>query len=325
MGGNYGDCGPYHGWVIAVPESGGAERTYAADGMPGQREGAVWMGGAAPEVDHAGDIWVAVGNGSATSPRGPYDGSDAVIELSAALAPIQSFAPARWAADNASDLDLGSSAPALLADGLVVQAGKSGTGYLLNGAALGGIGGQRTALDGVCSDDVSGGTAVDGTTVYEPCLAGLVALSVGAGGSTLSLAWQSPVGAGPPVEAGGLVWTIGHDGVLYGLSPANGAVAVRQPLGSEANHFPTPAVGAGLLLAPTSDQVLAFAGPAAPTAATTTTGGPPSSRPAAPPAAAAAAGPSAATVVGVAGAVVVAGAAVALGLAWRRRRRPGGP
>ncbi|HUE60667.1 MAG TPA: PQQ-binding-like beta-propeller repeat protein, partial [Acidimicrobiales bacterium] len=25
LGGNYGDCGSYHGWIIAVPEAGGAQ------------------------------------------------------------------------------------------------------------------------------------------------------------------------------------------------------------------------------------------------------------------------------------------------------------
>src|ERR1700727_589453 len=47
-------------------------------------------------------------------------------------------------------------------------------------------------------------------------------------------------------------------------------------MGSQANHFPTPAVGDGLLLAPTSNQVIAFAGSAG-------LPGPPSPPPAAPP------------------------------------------
>ena len=44
FGGNYGDCGDYRGWVVAVPEAGGSRPTFAVDGAAGQRQGAVWMG-----------------------------------------------------------------------------------------------------------------------------------------------------------------------------------------------------------------------------------------------------------------------------------------
>jgi hypothetical protein len=63
--------------------------------------------------------------------------------------------------------------------------------------------------------------------------------------------------------AGGLVWTIDpNNGKLYGLNPANGNASQTFSIGSEANHFPTPAVADGLLLAATSNQVHAFDGPA---------------------------------------------------------------
>ena len=71
FGGNYGDCSSYHGWVEAVPEGGGSADTFGIDGGAGQREGAVWMGGAAPVVDGSGNIWVAVGNGSEDAAGSP--------------------------------------------------------------------------------------------------------------------------------------------------------------------------------------------------------------------------------------------------------------
>ena len=55
-------------------------------------DGAVWMGGAAPEVDAAGNIWAATGNGSSDT---PYDGSDSVIELSSQLALQAALRPER--------------------------------------------------------------------------------------------------------------------------------------------------------------------------------------------------------------------------------------
>ena len=48
FGGNAGDCGTYHGWVVAIPEDGGTQLSYEVDKASGQREGAIWMGGAAP-------------------------------------------------------------------------------------------------------------------------------------------------------------------------------------------------------------------------------------------------------------------------------------
>ena len=145
FGGNYGDCSTYRGWVVGTDEDGGPPVDFGVDTGPGQSQGAVWMGGAAPAVDAKGDLWVGVGNGSVTSAGQPYDHSDSVLELDPALRLVQFFAPSRWASDNASDLDL-SMAPALLGDGQVVIAGKAGIAYLLDGARLGGIGGQQASL-----------------------------------------------------------------------------------------------------------------------------------------------------------------------------------
>ena len=101
FGGNYGDCGPYRGRVVAVPEGGGRPEDFTVDARGGEREGAVWMGGAAPVVNAEGDVLVSVGNGSATSSQGPYDHSDSVLELSPSMHLMQYFAPTTWPQDNA--------------------------------------------------------------------------------------------------------------------------------------------------------------------------------------------------------------------------------
>jgi outer membrane protein assembly factor BamB len=141
-GGNFGDCSTYHGWVMSVPEAGGPPAAFAVDSGAGESQGAVWMGGAAPAVDANGNIWVTAGNGSVFSGSHAYDDSDSVLELSPSLALEQYFAPSSWPSDNAQDLDM-STGVALLADGQVVAASKSRIVYLLNGASLGGIGGQE--------------------------------------------------------------------------------------------------------------------------------------------------------------------------------------
>lgn len=257
FGGNYGDCQRYHGWVVSAPETGGAATDYAVDSGPGESKGAIWMGGAAPVVDSAGNIWVEAGNGSVTSPDAPYDNSDSVLELSPALALLQYFAPSSWASQNARDLDL-ATAPALLDDGEVVAAGKEGTAYLLEGAHLGGIGGEQSSLTEACAQDIDGGSAIVGTTVYLPCLSGPVAMRSSASPAGLRLLWQAAAGGGPPIVAAGLVWSIGQNGILYGLSPATGSVIEQADIGEPANHFPTPSIGDGLLLAASSTEVVAF-------------------------------------------------------------------
>ncbi|HLX88979.1 MAG TPA: PQQ-binding-like beta-propeller repeat protein [Acidimicrobiales bacterium] len=261
FGGNAGDCGTYHGWVEAVPESGGSARFYEVDAGAGEREGALWMGGAAPEVDASGNIWAAAGNGSNTSSSDPYDFSDSVFELSPSLGLDQYFAPTAWYSDNAGDADLGSTAPALLSNGTVVQVGKSQTAYLLNQAHLGGIGGQLTSVS-ACGSDADGGEAVSGTTVYVACRSGVEAFATAPSPPSLSVSWHSSAGdTDPPIVAGGLVWSIGG-GFLYGLDPSTGAQSQKLSIGANSNSFPTPSVGDGLLLAPSSTQVHAFSGSA---------------------------------------------------------------
>jgi outer membrane protein assembly factor BamB len=269
-GGNYGDCSTYHGWVLSVPEAGGATAAFAVDSAAGESQGAVWMGGASPVVDASGNIWVTVGNGSVYSSSHAYDDSDSVLELSPSLTLEQYFAPSSWPSDNAHDLDI-STAPALLADGQVVAAGKARIVYLLNGSSLGGIGGQQAQLRAACGDDIDGGVAVVDSTVYLPCLSGPIAVQVSDSPAGLHLLWSASVGGGPPVVAAGLVWTIGSDGVLYGLNPSSGAVQEHAAIGVPANHFPTPSFGAGLLIAPSADRVVAFSASSAPAPTTTTT------------------------------------------------------
>jgi len=267
-GGNYGDCSTYRGWVISVPETGGTPAEFAVDSASGESQGAIWMGGAAPVVDPQGDIWVEAGNGSVYSSSHAYDDSDSVLELSPSLTLLQYFAPSSWPTNNAHDLDM-STAPALLADGQVVGAGKARIVYLLNGSSLGGIGGQQASLGDACGDDIDGGVAVEGTTVYLPCLSGTIAVQASSAPARLHLLWSSSVGGGPPIVAAGLIWTIGQNGDLYGLDATTGAVEEHTSVGAEANHFPTPAVGAGLLLAPVADRVVAFSAPSAGASTTT--------------------------------------------------------
>jgi outer membrane protein assembly factor BamB len=257
MGGNDGDCSTYRGRVISVSETGATPVIFTIDSRAGDSQGAVWMGGAAPAVNASSDVWVSVGNGSVYSSSQPYDDSDSALELTPAMRLRQFFAPTVWPQDNSSDFDM-STVPVLLSDGQVVLAGKSPRVYLLNGGHLGGIGHPESITTGVCGNDIDGGSAVVGTTVYLPCVDGPAAVRVTKSPSSLRVLWNASVGGGPPIYAAGLVWTIGQDGILFGLNPATGAVHQQASIGAVANHFPTPSVGDSLLLAPSANHVVAF-------------------------------------------------------------------
>jgi hypothetical protein len=194
---------------------------------------------------------------------------------------LQYFAPSDWPVNNSRDLDM-STEPVLLPGGRVLIAGKSRIAYLLNGAHLGGIGGQLASLGPACTQDVDGGEASAGTTVYLPCTAGVVAVRATASPPGLRLLWKTGTGGGPPIVAAGLVWTMSQEGTLYGLDPRTGQIRQQAATGTVANHFPTPGVGAGLLLAPAAERVVAFRASGDPASRSSTApAGQPSTAPAA--------------------------------------------
>ena len=318
FGGNDGDCSTYKGRVVAVNEAGGSPVAFTVDAAAGENQGAIWMGGAAPVINSSGNVLVGVGNGSVSSARHAYDNSDSVLELTPSLKLVQFFAPTSWPTDNAHDTDF-SIAPVLLPNGRVLISGKSRIAFLLDGARLGGIGGQLAKLGTGCSSDIDGGSAVVGTTVYLPCLSGVVAVQAKAAPVGLRLLWSAGTPGGPPIAAAGLIWTIGRNGKLYGLNPATGTVRQRASIGIPANHFPTPSVGDGLLLAPAANRIVAFAVTSAGASTTTgtTTTATAGHDPAGPSATAQGTGLSA---VGVGG-IVVGGLVIAGAIGWLLRRR----
>jgi|HubBroStandDraft_6_1064221.scaffolds.fasta_scaffold07148_4 outer membrane protein assembly factor BamB len=252
FGGHFGDCGAYIGSVVSVPASGlGSIRSYL---VPTAKEGGIWASGG-PVVGPDGTIYVSIGNGAESSAA--YDGSDSVTALTPQLARTGIFAPADWRQLSATDQDLGSSSPALLSDGRILQVGKDGVGYLLNAARLGGISGQL-ASGHVCS--AFGGPAVLGTVVYEPCLDGVTAVDTA--GGRVTVRWHSPAGAGgSPVLGGGAVWVVSPDsGRLYELAPATGAVRQQISLGGALPHFASPSLSGGLVLIGTLTGVIAVTG-----------------------------------------------------------------
>ncbi|HVS29649.1 MAG TPA: PQQ-binding-like beta-propeller repeat protein [Solirubrobacteraceae bacterium] len=248
FGGLYGDCGAYHGYVVAAPADGGGGRLLSYR-VRSAREAGIWAP-SGPAVDGQGNIFVTTGNGSSTT---RFDYGNSVLRLSPTLKLRDYFVPSNTTSLNRSDTDLGSVGPALLPNDRVFQIGKEGVGYLLNARRLG----KRHPLASrhICSA-AFGGTASDGANVYVPCVDGIVAVRTGS--HRLSVAWKGPgFRAGPPIVAGGAVWTLDLDGgVLYALSAADGSVIAKTSVGSVA-QFTTPAESAGRVLVAAGTRVVA--------------------------------------------------------------------
>lgn len=208
-----------------------------------------------------GDLWIAIGNGAATG--GAYDGSDSVTRLTPGLKRVGYFAPSTWGYDNAHDLDLGSTQPALAAGNSALILGKRGEAYLLNTTDLGGIGQQR-AEQAICG--AFGAAAVDKAVVYEPCRTGpLTAIEVNAASRQIRVLWRGPAGSnGSPVIGGGAVWVTAYAGgarnTLYELDPGDGAVKQSIRLPARVPDFSSLSLGGGTAFVSTMDGVIAVNG-----------------------------------------------------------------
>jgi outer membrane protein assembly factor BamB len=258
FGGLNGDCGPYQGSVVSAPLTGNGPLAFWR--VPTSKGGAIWAPGG-PVVGPDGNLWISIGNGAATS--GAYDGSDSVTKLSPSLQRLAYFAPSSWAQDNANDLDLGSTQPALAADNTVFIMGKRGVGYLLNATHLGGVGGQL-AEQNICQ--AFGTAAVNGSVVYEPCRfgGGMAAINVSAAAKTIKVLWRGPDNAqGSPVIGGGAVWVTdysGGNGILYELNPATGAVKHQITIAYGLPHFSSLSLSGGTAYLGTLSGITAING-----------------------------------------------------------------
>jgi len=253
FGGLYGDCGNYHGYVVAVPAVGSVVGSPTlVYRTPVASEAGIWSP-AGPTISASGSVYVVTGNGSATQ---SFAYSNSVIELSPDLHVRSFFAPSNWRSLDANDTDLGSVGVTFLSSiGALIAIGKEGVAYLLSAGQMGGIGGQTARLP-VCSG-AWGGTAWSGQRLWVPCSDGLVALDVTE--ASISVAWKAPhPRLGSPIVAAGAVWAIEPDsGRLYALDLTSGAVLYNLNLGA-ARHFSTPAATEGYLVAPAGQEVVAY-------------------------------------------------------------------
>ena len=283
FGGRIGDCGAYHGWIVAVPTNGSAVTNYYE--TPGQGAG-FWAAGGVVVDDTTGKVFETSGNGTASgcnavSTGGPpvYE-NDAVVRLSATLTHEDAFIPNDWH-DNwcINDQDLGSATMVLINSSLAFQAGKWGQGFLVNPQALGGQNGQLyPAASGYTGADVCRGNHSDANFgsyayaapyVYLSCEGnGLVALSVDTtaktfvpcGGTCSAPSWNAGgFRPGPPIVAGGAVWAVDtNGGGLYGFNATTGTQIFHSAAFGGVNHFATPSEAGGSIYVASSNVIRSF-------------------------------------------------------------------
>jgi hypothetical protein len=232
FGGYFGDCGDYHGWVVAVPSA--APTKQEAFATPTTRMGGIWAHGGMA-ADGEGRLYAGTGNSDS---GGRIDFGEAVIRLETSPSLRFSgssrdyFMPSNFVSLNDTDTDLGSFTPMVLPDQpgtstphLVFTAGKQGVAYLINRDDMGGVAkGDGRNGEGVYSRCVFGSCGRGGFSVFSagaywdggpagrfiylpgtgrssqpsPCrgTGGIAALRLGAAAqsraSTLDVAWCSP-------------------------------------------------------------------------------------------------------------------------------------
>jgi outer membrane protein assembly factor BamB len=251
------------GWVIAMSANGRGEQHSFS--VPTEIEGDIWE----PEgvtVNSAGNVYVVSGD----SDNASFDYGNSVMMLTPDLTFTNStnnyFAAADWQYTNENDLDQGTTGATLLTNSLLFSIGKDGVGYLLNETHLGGIGGQLYSAAVCGSVDKGwpfgawGSTSFYNNTIYVPCAASLDALSLKTGAHpTFTSLWNfTGIWAGPPIIAGGAVWTVSiTGGTLYALNLKNGAVLYQVSAGT-VEHFTTPSAGDGMVFLGANQTIYAI-------------------------------------------------------------------
>jgi outer membrane protein assembly factor BamB len=259
FGGRFGDCGGYHGQIVAASASDPTAPLLVYT-TPARRAGMWAPGGVA--IGNDGTLYAATGNGDASGPEGR---TEAVLALSPTLDELDAWQPVDWQALDRSDTDVGSVPPALLSDvSLLFQSGKNGIGYLLRMGALGGVGGEVAAgtVPAGCGR-VFGGTAYAPPMLYLPCSSGVIAVQIGSSPPTFTLAWRGPDATGQPtvgspIVVAGAVWDIDLSGRLFALDGATGAQRFVTRVPGQPSRFAALAYGAGQIYTATADGVAAF-------------------------------------------------------------------
>jgi len=262
-GGYIGDAPPYQGHVAILDAASGrlvhvwnslcGDRHELMDPKSCDESGNAMWGRAGAMIDPTtGDIFVATGNGR-------WDGrtnwGDAAIALdSSATRILDNYTPTNTEEMGTRDADLGSTSPALLGGGYVVQGGKDGSIRLLEfGRTRGSAprrGGEVQVVSTPSGTDLFTAPAVSHagrtTWVFAADNGGTAAWSFT--GGRLNQSWHNGNGGTSPVIAGGLLYVYDLGGGLRVYVPETGRQITV--LNSGGGHWNSPIVVDGRIALP---------------------------------------------------------------------------
>jgi outer membrane protein assembly factor BamB len=265
-GGYIGDAPPYQGHVVTIERATGRivavfnslcsdRRAIIVPSSCAASDSAIWARSGAVVVPGSRDLLVATGNA-------PFDGrtdwGDSVLRLSSDAGRLrQSWTPRDQAQLNATDGDLGSTAPALLGHGLALQGGKAAVLDLLDLSRLNGtpragprLGGEVQELPAPGGQGVFSAPAVwhhgGRTTVFVTTGGGTAAYRLV--GRRLRRTWFNDHGGTSPVVAGGLLYVYDPGGGLRVYAPGTGRPL--KVLAAGAGHWNSPVIAGGRIVLP---------------------------------------------------------------------------
>jgi polyvinyl alcohol dehydrogenase (cytochrome) len=259
-GGNDGDCGNYHGWVVGVNEAGPTDELSFEVATDGEG-GAIWQAGGAPAIDASGDLFVTTGNANPDPPQGgpdPKKYTESVVKLSPTLQPLASFKDEIAGGDE----DLSTGNPVLLPNGNLFAVGKTDVGYVLRQSDLSLV----AKIPGICGSDPDGGPAYDVATgtMFVPCRGGGIqqvdlGTAAGAGGTAPQVGPRLQEANSSPILVGQRLWALQYpDGTLSEFNARTDARLQSVSIGTTVPIFSSPVAALGLMLVGSDTGVTAF-------------------------------------------------------------------
>lgn len=256
-GGYIGDAPPYQGHVVTMSERTGRIR-HVWNSLCSDRhaiitpsscaasDSAIWSRNGAAVDPGTGNLVVATGNG-------PFNGKtnwgDSVLVLSPdASRLVGHYTPANYDELEKSDADLGSTSPALLANGYAVQGGKDGILRLLQLHKLPGVNaktGSELQTLNTPGGLFSAPAIWNGRWVFLATEGGTEALLFKRG--RLHPVWSNGNGGTSPVAAGSLLYVAGSGSIRVYVATSGREVATL-PSGSV--HWQSPIVADGRVAMP---------------------------------------------------------------------------
>lgn len=285
-GGYPGDQGDYQGHVTTIRLSDGSQKVFNAacsdrtihfDASGGANDcphvqTAVWARPGVVFDARTGRVYAATGNGDFDGNAGGHDWGDTVFAITPDGAgsggnPLDTYTPADSQHLDDSDLDLGSTAPALLpiadtrvARALAVQGGKDAVLRLLDLSNLSGQGGPGHLGGEIQTVPVpQGGQVLTQPAVWTNPADGsvwvFVANAIGASGlqvvvdaaghPSLAARWHNGINGSSPIVANGMVFVAGSHRIAA-LDPTTGATLWSDSrIGSI--HWESPILANGIL------------------------------------------------------------------------------